>query len=267
MKQITSLLAALLVVLACAGCGGGGGGPEALSQNACSLLNRSARIIDGTQCSAATSPVVSIELNGFLGSSSLCSGTVISSTAILTAAHCFIIAEPATVVVNVHGRRVRATNWHVHPAAVIDNTVGLVFNDYAVVTVGQDLGVTPVPLVTSRSPGGGDIISIFGYGYDENETLGILRSGQMRIDSVDDTHIFADFSQGDGSNTCQGDSGGPALLEFDDANGDPVNGIIGITSTGKIVNCLDGDRSAFARSDISTALDFILRFVPDVGAI
>jgi len=108
------------------------------------------------------------------------------------------------------------------------------------------------------------VISIFGYGVDENGVNQVLRSGQARVLAVDEQHIAAGFS-GEGSNSCSGDSGGPALNTIQ-KDGRTQSGIVGVVSSGS-VSCGPGDVALYANVTTSETLNFIQGAAPGVNLL
>ncbi|MCB0321633.1 MAG: trypsin-like serine protease, partial [Bdellovibrionales bacterium] len=117
-----------------------------------------------------------------------------------------------------------------------------------------------LPLLGSRDIQNGELVSIFGYGLDENQKIDVLKSGEMKVSGVTDNHIFAKFD-GAGSNTCNGDSGGPAIYTFT-KDGREIDAVVGVVSTGEIVDCSAGDTTLFANAHSSSNLSFITQSVP-----
>lgn len=257
----------LLSVLALTSCGGGGGsdsGSGGLSTNQCSVIGLHPKIVNGTQCaSESSSSVVSVSIISFAdGTQGLCSGSMIAPNAVLTAAHCF--SDNLSVVsVQVSGEDVTATKVYIHPGFHQDQTNQADFDDAAIVILSRSVSAPTLPIVTSRSVANGDTISIFGYGLDgsNQDSAGVLRSGQAEVSAVTSNHITTIF-HGDGSNTCEGDSGGPAVQTV---NGRA--GIVGLTSSGTVEGCGDGDQTLFTNVQGSGVLNFIRSVVPSVGTI
>ena len=261
-----TIIATTLVLSACGG-GGGDDEPETpLLNDACSVLGlptRSLRIINGSECgSLASSPVVRVEtLNQQTGESGICSGTMIAPDAVLTAAHCFL-SSPTLVVAAVgevsSPSIVRAQSVTLHPAFQIDETSAT--NDVAIIKLQSSLSLPTVGILASRSVREGEVLSIFGYGIDENGNTDDydLRSGQVRVADVSEDHIQTNFD-GTGSNTCQGDSGGPLLVT---ENGVAV--LVGVTSSGSLEGCSVGDESLYTNLQSASVSSFILEQVPSV---
>lgn len=259
-------LALLLAVLpACTNDSSEDGSPErVVDSDACEVLGLNSRIVTGTPCTTSRSPVVAITLLGQDGSVSLCSGTMITTNDILTAGHCFAITDVARAFIEVDGQRVFGSRARVHPQLRFDPVQLLAFNDVAIIELERAVNLPTVPLELSRASESGDIFSIFGYGLDENRNLGVLRSGEMRIASVSEDHIFAEYN-GDGSTTCNGDSGGPAIISPESSEDVSRAALVGVVSSGSSEFCADGDIAAFANLQSPAISQFILSTVPDVA--
>jgi hypothetical protein len=246
------------------GCGGGSDDDDVQpTTNACSVLGLNARIINGTACTTAGSPVLALNIQARSGGGSLCSGTVITSNQILTAAHCFLGDNSFSVSVEVDGRTIFANGINVHPNFDVDSDQRLALNDVAVIDFPRDLGRPTVPFLISQSVNSGSIFSIFGYGLDEAGGVGTLESGEMKLDDRTDTHLIAEF-EGVGSNTCNGDSGGPALFT---PEGGGRSALIGVTSSGTLESCQAGDNSFFVNLQSPVVIDFIRRVAPRIEGI
>ncbi|NLF26013.1 MAG: trypsin-like serine protease [Deltaproteobacteria bacterium] len=217
------------------------------------------RIINGTECSEVDSPVVQLTMlfnEGLIGS---CSGTLISADAILTAAHCFSVDdEPClSVSARVEGRDKEVSKVVLHPEADVPQ------NDVAIVFLSKSVSTPTLPLALSAPMQPKDIISVFGFGVDQDQIGGVLRSGQMRVVGLNSQNIQAKFQEKN-SNVCYGDSGGPAVLTFKNEGGDEVSGIVGITSFGNSSGCSVGESVFFANVQNVSISDFIKREVPQV---
>ena len=260
-------VAALCLCVCLLACGGGGGsddGGGGLSQDSCGVLGL--KIFGGSVCTPASeSPVVSFTANLSDGRRTLCSGTLITSNAILTAGHCLPGkgSEVVSVAVVVGGQSIVANGFAVHPGYSERADLGVIFSDVGIVTIPTNVNIAPLPILLSRATEIGDVIDIFGYGINEAGEVGVLRSGQMLLNGVSSNHLFAAFGD-EGSNTCLGDSGGPALMTL--SNGS--TGIVGLTSTGDADNlCARGDTSVFANTQEASTLQFIESIVGNVAVI
>ncbi len=261
--QTTLRALCLLATLCILGCDGGGGDEDTiLSQDSCAVLGL--KIINGAQCSTSGSSVVWYEVFYSRGNTTLCSGTVISPTEIITAAHCFPQENSVIerVVAHVNGGSIPAEAVVLHPEYQIDQQSQKLFNDVAIISLSSKANVPALPIIVSQGVEKGSIIDIFGFGVDQIGDAGALRSGQMEIDDVDAFHLTSIYDGENGSNTCQGDSGGPAIMTI--GNNQQV-GLVGVTSTGSAeANCLKGDVSRFTNLQSESIIDFILQVAPTV---
>ena len=224
-----------------------------------SLIND--KIIDGTACDPTSSPVVEVLINFADGSGGLCSGTMLDSTHVLTAGHCF--ENPVSAVEADNGIQGSvASGFVVHPQFATDPTTGVLTNDVAIVTLANPLTLPSLPILRSREAASGDQIEIYGYGKDENGNIQVLKGGFMQVTDVSENSILAIFT-GSESDTCNGDSGGPAV----DVNSNGAYGVAGTTSTGTSATCSTGDQSLFMNMFDDTIFNFIVEQVPDVSTI
>jgi secreted trypsin-like serine protease len=265
MKNTPVLLLLLLSCLPFSACTNGNEGQPKTS--ACSVLGLSDRsasfdtkIVQGTQCNRSGSPVVSITLLAQDGGVGLCSGTAISARHVLTAAHCFIDGINAASV-QAAGVDIPVEKVFIHPDFQ-DKSIPLQ-NDAAIVRTSKDLNVPAQSLLLSRAIEPDDIIAIFGFGNDQDQTSGVLRSGEMKIAGINGQFFIAEFEE-KGSNICQGDSGGPAIQSYRDSEGNRRQGIVGITSFGEIP-CDESGSSGFQNIQSTSIINFVTSIVPAVG--
>lgn len=165
----------------------------------------------------------------------LCTGSIISDSIIVTAAHCFFSSDirtssPAATWRVIFGTNIRAQNRIMRPvisyrtspmwpARGTDETNS---GDIAVVYFSGGLpdGFQPVPILEDASVLTADAtILLAGYGVEDGvqrKGSGILRSVETTIanPSYSETEISVDQTKGKGA--CHGDSGGPAYIKIGD---------------------------------------------------
>jgi secreted trypsin-like serine protease len=252
MKIIAKITASGLLVGLVA-CGGGGDSSGNKEVTVCP------RIIKGQTCDELGSPIVELNIINNKGKTSLCSGTVISSTKVLTAAHCFLSVSVNSVIVNAGGTFHEAVSYSIHPNVAVSSNA--IINDVALVQTGAAINAPTLPILVGTAPQVGDMIGINGYGLDESDNLGVLRGGTMKITNITTNHVIAAYT-GEFSNTCNGDSGGPATYT---KNGKV--GVIGITSSGIKTDCSAGDETLFTNIQSQSVLDYLADVAPEIGVL
>ncbi|MFK8113881.1 MAG: trypsin-like serine protease [Rubripirellula sp.] len=187
---------------------------------------------------------------GIVGSQSrggFCSGTLISSTHVLTAAHCAEVIEGATEGTFALGGQVYQTEAVlIHP----DYNSRNLANDVAVLRLSEPvLGVVPSEIFRG-TPVVGDVLFIVGFGGSgtaddgSDGSFGTKRVGVTTIDEVTDTMVNWNFDDPSEANTASGDSGGPGYLDIE---GELF--IASITSGGTIQDSSLGDFAFNTRVD------------------
>lgn len=156
----------------------------------------------------------------------LCTGTVVSETLVLTAAHCL------TSLPNVNDMRVvigdsttspdavaEVERYAIHPDFCDDpDTCEEDFYDFAYVVLKQQLPIAELPLVMSLQEEWDQTmfidapITLVGFGRASNGPSGYKRKVETTITAFSKSGV--EFKAGGmGKDTCQGDSGGPAFVE------------------------------------------------------
>jgi hypothetical protein len=160
-----------------------------------------------------------------------CTGTLVSPTVVVTAAHCLDAAAQAGVGFGIDGWSTPATvsQQIAHPLWDGSYDSG---NDVAVLVLASAVtGVTPVELDGApHSARAGQALRIVGYGHDTAPILsgfGLKRQATVTAASSTSDRFIA-VGEEDGTQTCHGDSGGPAF--FTAADG--VERLVGVASFG-----------------------------------
>jgi len=195
----------------------------------------------------------------------LCTGTIISPTVVLTAAHCVdpaamqghtvesftVITEPNLTDGVDPSARLAVAETHFHPEFDINAVQS--GKDIAVAILAQPTTIKPIPFRHSALINQHAKIRMVGYGLDDgiNQTgAGIKRQAKSSLNSFDDLFVKhgALFV---GPRICNGDSGGPIL-----AVSAGKERVIGVNSFGFIF-CL-GEASS---TNVTSYGDFIAQFV------
>jgi hypothetical protein len=266
MKQINRIIFTIgsAVLIACGGSGGGGG-----SSSACTSL----KINGGESCEEGGSPVAAVLPVAQNNETGTCTGTLISSTAVLTAAHC-VYTRPKGIVVGVAGHVRTASQYIIHPRYRGVSYGGF---DLAVVKFIDPIPVAPAPLLVSKgAPAQGEQVVAYGVGTDEQGDLFLdrLRSGDIPLKAtyltfagVNNTIFYETISDG-GGNTCKGDSGGPILAR----NASGQWGIVAVTSFSPNVSderpCIPvsgGTLAVQSTTQTNEAMNFIFSVAPDAA--
>lgn len=232
--------------------------------------SQSQPILDGATVSESVYPFVArLSVDGEL----LCTGTLVGSRYVLTAAHCFFdennrrAVGNTDVVARMNGQEYSSTKVTIHPnyrsrsSACVEGET-----DAAVVELSSDVSVaTPIELLDSPAAVGTSLILV-GYGTQgpgstgEDGTIppvGFVNVGPTVIEGYGDnppqqksssSYFYWSFDPGE-SNTGSGDSGGPAFYQTT-----TQNFLAGITCGG------DGN-AEFGTTSFDTRADLIKSWV------
>ena len=170
-----------------------------------------ARIVNGT-------PTNDFEAVGKIGDNTgfFCSGTLIGSRYVLTAAHCAIGVGNTQGRFQVGGKTYSTSQVYVHPN-YNDRTLA---NDIAIYELNEDVTNVDAIDIFRGTPTVGSELTIVGFGAGgngnsgHNGDYGTKRVGTTDIDYVENRIIAWDFDDNSESNTAPGDSGGPAFLQI-----------------------------------------------------
>jgi hypothetical protein len=192
------------------------------------------KVLNGSEQPEAASPqMIRLELTLADGSFASCSGVVVAPGKVLTAGHCVTPAKEITAFTQ--GAAYATAAAVIAPGYLENPMLGAVFNDAAILTV-PGLKAPALPLLVSSAVTPDETLSVFGFGLDEQGASGTLKFGSTAAAIVTPNHIFGAQFDGGNVNPCFGDSGGPLLATRTAADGSLIIGIVGVVSSGTVVN-------------------------------
>lgn len=240
-----------------------------VSANACGAFNFSrTKIANGEVCSVSgPSPLTRLLVNTLQGQG-VCTGVIIDNDKVLTAAHCFE-GTVLSVSIETTSGPVPASRF-VFPNSYRfeqTNQGPLGFDDVAIVFASRDMGIQPMPILVTQSPGVGEAAFVGGFGENAPGSLDQLpRAGNVIVTDVSTDHITIRF-EGNQAHPCQGDSGGPLVIDRDGVKF--ITGVVSQSAPGVPADriCRPGDITIYANVRAPSILGFLSTNAPNAPAL
>ncbi len=224
--NVRGVLAIVVAGLGMAACAPSGKVLKAVDGEILNLTeNTPFQIINGKDIEPTDEFAASIAGIYNLENNSLCTGSLIAESYVLTAAHC-VARDPRNLRVFFGNSMDTIVAINKVTGAVMPETWGERFEevsdwgDIAVLKIAGTLpkGYQPIPMLNINSLQSGQTTVIAGYGLNDGvkkEGSGFLRKTSVAIANPKHGVSEASLDQRNGTGACHGDSGGPAYLLTD----------------------------------------------------
>lgn len=192
----------------------------ALFLNSCGAVSEaSIKIFQGTKVTPSDQIArASVELAVMRGNQwYTCSGVLLDSISVLTAAHCVDSSSAvSTVLATVKNQSRRVATWTIH-SRYSRSLLGSIFpsqppHDIAILRLQKPFSNDAAPaVIAASSTSKGNLITVAGFGESEDPNSDELRKMTTRVTSTD-TQTAEIGASAFGARTGNGDSGGPAFI-------------------------------------------------------